>query len=665
MALVKPLKVASGITREFASDDYVQNVAVGGAMPPGQSASYPATYVSSGQQLAPAHYHVANAYFDGANWKFIGTGRAATLNVGSGLMEFYNSASGTAGNNVTFTKRLSLKDTGELVANPSYINVKAYGALGNGSDDDTAEIQAAIDDAAALGMRHVYFPQGTYVITSPGLVISGDMMLVGAGPSASILQANDGSIVVSFSGTLGNLDNDKLTVMHLGFRSNSSSGNIAIFGRWTTTATGLVAAQPSCLIYDVEIGSSGSSTAFEYGVVLDCAPHGQIEKLTYYGIKSGAASSSSAAVSLDYYGYVYRNAWATSTLYYVGDRVLQSNVVYRCLTQHTSGTFATDLAAGKWMQSNTTDFKIKDCTFHYAGYGIVGYDCEGIHVSHNTFLSCLHGVLFYARSTVGKPYFDITNNHFNVGKYGVYLLNVVQFVVGDNLIYGDQNTPNSDTTFNGVRIDSYALASGVELQGIVRNNLVLMVAEVGGGYTTANYGYSVVDTGSSGAVESVLFTGNKSQGCDTLIYLGSNTTKVVIDDTNIGTSGETWSDNGSGNSLPYGKYSPTGATGTNCDAANVYGDVLWERTGDIVTVIGQVDADPTSTAASYQFFIPLPVASALTSATQLSGVLSPSGANAPGGAFVADTTNDRAECNVYSPVGTPIRYSFMFRYPVV
>lgn len=40
--------------------------------------------------------------------------------------------------------------------------------------------------------------------------------------------------------------------------------------------------------------------------------------------------------------------WATSTAYVVGDVVLQTNDAYYCATAHTSGTFATDLAASKW-----------------------------------------------------------------------------------------------------------------------------------------------------------------------------------------------------------------------------------------------------------------------------------------------------------------------------
>jgi hypothetical protein len=43
-------------------------------------------------------------------------------------------------------------------------------------------------------------------------------------------------------------------------------------------------------------------------------------------------------------------AWGTATPYVVGDYVLQGSLIYYCIVAHTAGTFATDLAAAKWVQ---------------------------------------------------------------------------------------------------------------------------------------------------------------------------------------------------------------------------------------------------------------------------------------------------------------------------
>lgn len=53
----------------------------------------------------------------------------------------------------------------------------------------------------------------------------------------------------------------------------------------------------------------------------------------------------------NYAGQFIGTVWATATGYVVGDEVRQSSNLYICLTAHTSGTFATDLAANKWLLS--------------------------------------------------------------------------------------------------------------------------------------------------------------------------------------------------------------------------------------------------------------------------------------------------------------------------
>lgn len=49
----------------------------------------------------------------------------------------------------------------------------------------------------------------------------------------------------------------------------------------------------------------------------------------------------------------FEGDWVTATAYAVNDVVNESGTTYVCLEAHTSGTFATDLAAGKWQMIGT------------------------------------------------------------------------------------------------------------------------------------------------------------------------------------------------------------------------------------------------------------------------------------------------------------------------
>ena len=52
------------------------------------------------------------------------------------------------------------------------------------------------------------------------------------------------------------------------------------------------------------------------------------------------------------------SAWTTPTAYVVGNLVTNGGTTYYCLVSHTSGTFATDLAAGKWYAQTGTIYEI-------------------------------------------------------------------------------------------------------------------------------------------------------------------------------------------------------------------------------------------------------------------------------------------------------------------
>ncbi len=82
------------------------------------------------------------------------------------------------------------------------ISVLDYGATGDGSTDDTTAIQDAIDALATTGGL-IWFPAGTYVVSSTLTIYTNHIMLAGEGPQATVIECNfaDGNILAIGSTT--------------------------------------------------------------------------------------------------------------------------------------------------------------------------------------------------------------------------------------------------------------------------------------------------------------------------------------------------------------------------------------------------------------------------------------------------------------------------------
>lgn len=78
--------------------------------------------------------------------------------------------------------------TGAAGTGAIYYNVKNYGAVGNGTTDDTAAINSAISAAVASGNGGiVYFPNGKYKVTSTLTITTGGVSLLGDGQNSSYI----------------------------------------------------------------------------------------------------------------------------------------------------------------------------------------------------------------------------------------------------------------------------------------------------------------------------------------------------------------------------------------------------------------------------------------------------------------------------------------------
>jgi len=97
------------------------------------------------------------------------------------------------------------------------VSVKDFGAIGDGSADDTAAIQAALNAS-----KSVYIPAGTYKITST-LTLTSHMNVFGAGYKATIL---NGSTLANTSAILSYTGGDQFSsISNIGFVGAASGSN--------------------------------------------------------------------------------------------------------------------------------------------------------------------------------------------------------------------------------------------------------------------------------------------------------------------------------------------------------------------------------------------------------------------------------------------------------
>jgi hypothetical protein len=122
-----------------------------------------------------------------------GDGKVPTAQLPASVTGAVSSVDGRIGN-VDLTDRYV--QLGSMV-----LNVKDFGALGDGLADDTTEIQAAVN-AAVSSRKPLYIPPGTYTISSTITIPAGEGLTVsGAGWASSIkLKANANCFIFTMTG---------------------------------------------------------------------------------------------------------------------------------------------------------------------------------------------------------------------------------------------------------------------------------------------------------------------------------------------------------------------------------------------------------------------------------------------------------------------------------
>lgn len=196
---------------------------------------------------------VISRSFTGTDYETGATGASKPITLASVLDLLYTSF-GTRDFNVLFGGVSTSLQTAIAGVGTLFYNVKspAYGALGDGSTNDTSAIQAALDAASAAGGGTVFFPAGTYRITAT-LTVAATVSLLGVGPSASIITMDVGPSTPTLTMSVGLTYQTTVSGLRLK-KTQANNGNLI------TATAGRRLLIDNCY-FDASIGSTGIQAA--------------------------------------------------------------------------------------------------------------------------------------------------------------------------------------------------------------------------------------------------------------------------------------------------------------------------------------------------------------------------------------------------------------------
>lgn len=257
------------------------------------------------------------------------------------------------------------------------VNVRDFGAKGNGIDDDSGPIQLAIDNlffAASTGTwsnQILFFPAGEYLI-SETIHITKNTVLVGDGIGKTVIrQVSSGSTFFQTASKLST-PNDYFTL------DNSPYTN------WPTTQQA-----DNVRIEDFTLKFNTSTAHQASFISLDVSPNSLVKNVEFIG----AVSTTSVSTEVNNLGISIRGFGAS----------------------------------GIGTSENVT---IENCQFQFFNSAIgSNYDIQNIVINNNKFDNCNRGVAINftittgsVSSTVGPNAIKITNNFFsNIAREGIFV----------------------------------------------------------------------------------------------------------------------------------------------------------------------------------------------------------------------------------------------------
>lgn len=286
-----------------------------------------------------------------------------------------------------------------------FFNVKSsdYGALGDGSTDDTTAIAAAITAASSNG-GIVYFPPGTYRVTST-LTLGAKVSLQGAGAGASLIAIDHASNNLLTYSNASTKDPQFIDGLQL-YAAQSNSGKLI-----TITATVFLN------IINCYIGSSNQT-----GKCLHAASANAYVRVYGTGFETNTAAhvdtSGGGGALLSGCRFVFPATYNTTSVNISG------GALYNCIFYNgtvTAGTFTNVSISG----SSAFGGVVSGCAFPNAG-GATVTSISGVGSTVVTEVGCIYG------TTVNRPTLTVSPSNATHQTSPSLSRNQSRYYVADN-----------------------------------------------------------------------------------------------------------------------------------------------------------------------------------------------------------------------------------------
>lgn len=380
---------------------------------------------------------------------------------------FYKPALGARGVNekALFDEGLDRIDT--RLGKIKYVTDHKYGAVGDGISNDTTAVQNAINDLRDLGGGTLFFPKGTYRISTQ-LTLYSNITLCGYRYQSKL----------KFTNTVG-------------------------YGiSWNT--------QDNIHIRDLSISSTDDANSTTFGIIFHTSNNVTIEncEISYFnkgGIRT-AGITTNTIIRNNHIHHIYTANMAVTPVGHVG---IDPSHARDCLIE---GNYVHDIgqSGGDW------------------GIYDSGIDSNGVKIIGNTIKDCSGGIQVTPAGTMHKNYSIIGNQIINPKHSHVMALNqnIQNLVVSNNTVEYGTNIPGqviirkaydfvvSGNTIKGdVAEVAYGYLDINGSRGVVANNHIFGKAD--------SISSTGIGLGDSCNTDNVLVTGNNISNCARGVWLVS------------------------------------------------------------------------------------------------------------------------------------------------